>query len=165
MPLAGADPGGNCSSLPTFGPCPAPRSGNGEPSLLLLERPKPRKTDATDTAALEYPCRAVASPSPILDASRSPNTWRATELHEAVSHRRKPPFAAANDDGGAEGRAGPGGRTLLVPLHLLTAPMFDAHVGIGRDGRQADCTHWCAGPFVWEPLWWALRMAVTASLT
>ena len=53
-----------------------------------------------------------------------------------------------------------GGATLLLPLHEMTATYWEAHVGIGRDGRQADCTHFCPSPFMWERFWWALRQHV-----
>ena len=52
------------------------------------------------------------------------------------------------------------GATLLLPLHEMTATYWEAHVGIGRDGRQADCTHFCPSPFMWERFWWALRQHV-----
>ena len=49
----------------------------------------------------------------------------------------------------------------LVPLHATTRGLWDAHVGYGRFmGKGMDCTHLCNGRFVWEPLWWALALAV-----
>jgi hypothetical protein len=30
--------------------------------------------------------------------------------------------------------------------------------------RVADCTHFCEGPFLWEPLWWALAVAAHSLL-
>ena len=86
-----------------------------------------------------YPCRPLGAAATTDDAS--PNRWRATELIDAV-HRNG------------------SGATLLLPLHELTATYWEAHVGIGRDGRQADCTHFCPSPFMWERFWWALRQHV-----
>ena len=116
----GGYPGGDCSTYPTYGPCP--------------KLPPP----AAD-ARPPYPCRPLGMAATTDDAS--PNRWRATELIDAV-HRNG------------------SGATLLLPLHELTATYWEAHVGIGRDGRQADCTHFCPSPFMWERFWWALRQHV-----
>lgn len=49
----------------------------------------------------------------------------------------------------------------MVPLHALTRPHWDAHIGAGNYLGAPDCTHFCAGPFLWEPLWWAVGAAAT----
>ena len=48
-----------------------------------------------------------------------------------------------------------------VPLHRLSTWWWHAHPSY-RGGAHAltlDCTHWCWLPFLWEPVWWALRVA------
>lgn len=34
--------------------------------------------------------------------------------------------------------------------------------GDTRSPRVADCSHLCEGPFLWEPLWWVVRIAAEA---
>ena len=69
---------------------------------------------------------------------------------------------------------------LTVPLHKLTAWWWDAHRGLvtehsfSRHGQEvirpdeytmvADCTHYCNSPFLYQPLWWALGLALRTTV-
>ena len=98
-------------------------------------------------------CRALPTPSPPLDANPTVAQRRAAA---SCATSRPPPTAA----GGARRRAASRRcHVHFVPLHLATATLWDAHLGVARDGRQADCTHYCPAPFLWEPLWGALGEA------
>ena len=52
----------------------------------------------------------------------------------------------------------------VIPLHLLSGTWWDAHPGLRPDESHAttDCTHFCASPFLFEPVWWAVRTALAA---
>ena len=102
------------------------------------------------TRAASCAPRAIAPP---LDAN--PNEWRNAEPRALLRN------VSAAADGcwwcpGAAPREPSLRHVHFVPLHLATATLWDAHLGVARDGRQADCTHYCPAPFLWEPLWGAL---------
>jgi len=118
----------------------------------LPDRPPP----STPAAADDFRCRALPTPSPPLDAN--PNEWRNAEPRALLRN------VSAAADGcwwcpGAAPREPTLRHVLFVPLHLATATLWDAHLGVARDGRQADCTHYCPAPFLWEPLWGAIGEA------
>ena len=59
---------------------------------------------------------------------------------------------------------------LVVPLHAISRGWTDAHTGLVHPWwtREAtpvrmasvDCLHYCRGPWLWEPVWWAIEQAV-----
>jgi hypothetical protein len=60
---------------------------------------------------------------------------------------------------------------LIVPTTWMRG-LFDSmqgdrpqHVpGDRSDPQVSDCSHFCEGPYLWEPLWWAVRVAREALL-
>ena len=44
----------------------------------------------------------------------------------------------------------------VVPQFDVLADRWDAHIA-------PDCTHFCYSLFLWEPVWWALRLVVRAT--
>ena len=52
----------------------------------------------------------------------------------------------------------------FVPISKPFSSRWDAHMGSGlaetREGRGADCTHWCWFPPLWEVLWGRLALAL-----
>ena len=90
-------------------------------------------------------CRRLATTSV---PSESANSWRSADILK--EHLRHP-------------------RVLVVPWHLLTRDLWSAHPGASKQawtgevktdarGRSIlDCSHLCYSPFLYEPLWWALR--------
>ena len=57
--------------------------------------------------------------------------------------------------------------TLLLPFDELSRGWWDAHLGGSArrgNGSRADCTHLCQGPWLLEPLWWALDVATAATM-
>ena len=73
------------------------------------------------------------------------NFWREDVLRERLSLR------------------GPSTSILFFPMADLTAPLWDAHVATDKGSRR-DCTHYCLGPFIWEPLEWAMHHVLSAYL-
>lgn len=71
----------------------------------------------------------------------SSNAWRPSDARDAVRELKAR-------------------HVILVPLDRVTRGAWDSHFGFGKfQGRGMDCTHFCNGPFLWEPLWWALAVA------
>ena len=108
-------------------------------------------TGAYDTGTLEapftglYECAALQSErnSP---GGKSPGVaqWRRSELVDA---------------------AGRAPHVLLLDFEVMTRHLWDAHIG---DTSQTtshkqqgagvlDCTHFCPGPWLYEPFWWAIH--------
>ena len=120
---------------------PAPYDGIFRSSLVLLDS----KPETFDFRAYGFGCKPLADGAP---GEASPNQWRASLVERAM-------------------RSTPG--ILLAPLHLLTRNWHDAHVGMtakafARNKRGVvnpvpDCTHYCYGPFLYEPVWWAMHSA------
>lgn len=62
---------------------------------------------------------------------------------------------------------------LVVPQHKLSEHWWDHHAGGSNESRSrsrgkvskstTDCTHFCYDPFLYEPLWWALRQLTIAN--
>lgn len=110
-----------------------------------------------------YGCSTTLPKSAWPGNATSANQWRAEEAMEIL--QRFP-------------------RVLLVPLHRTSRLWGDAHLGMmpelrcaqSADGRCkldsipwqlpedrfiiADCTHFCPSPFLYQPVWWAIRQAV-----
>ena len=73
----------------------------------------------------------------------SPNVWRGESLLGEVQ------------------RSWP--HLIPVPLHRLSTWWWHAHPSYRGGAHAIDCTHWCWLPFLWEPVWWALRVAEEAA--
>lgn len=85
-----------------------------------------------------YPCKPLRPASAAADDN--PNRWRVADaLAEAKN------LSAS-------------GRVVVVPVHAYLGERWDAHFGTARTGAAVDCSHFCPSPFLWEPLWAALRM-------
>ena len=69
-------------------------------------------------------------------------------------------------------------RVAVAPLTSLSRNWWDMHIGAtthswrgvtyaGANDASAkvrvDCTHFCYSLFLWEPVWWALRLVVRAA--
>jgi hypothetical protein len=56
------------------------------------------------------------------------------------------------------------GKVYFVPVSKPFADRYDAHMGSGlaetREGRGADCSHYCFFPRLWEVLWGRLYLAL-----
>ena len=72
-------------------------------------------------------------------------------------------------------------RVAVAPLTTLSRSWWDMHIGatshswrgVAYAGANAttaaaqmrvDCTHFCHSLFLWEPVWWALRLVVRETL-
>jgi hypothetical protein len=73
----------------------------------------------------------------------SPNVWRGESLLGEVK------------------RSWP--HLIPVPLHRLSTWWWHAHPSYRGGAHALDCTHWCWLPFLWESVWWALRVAEEAA--
>lgn len=96
-----------------------------------------------------YGCRELAGVN-----ESAPSAWRATEVERAARATR---------------------HLLTLPYHELTRSWWDAHLGRSErkwlgdlrkrtarnaSGQALDCTHFCAGPYLFEPVWWAVKRVV-----
>ena len=52
---------------------------------------------------------------------------------------------------------------MVLPVHRLTRPLWHAHLGVSRTGKAVDCSHFCPAPFLFDPLWFAVRMIAEAA--
>ena len=111
---------------------------------------------SSEPAAASYGCRAL--PAALADEA-SPQRWREDDvLRIAVRYPR----------------------VAVAPLTTLSRSWWDMHIGatshswrgVAYAGANAttadakvrvDCTHLCYSLFLWEPVWWALRLVVRAA--
>lgn len=107
------------------------------------------------TIAPAYSCRAL--PAALADAT-SPQRWREDDVMRIAA--RYP-------------------RVAVAPLTTLSRGWWDMHIGatshswrgVAYAGANAtaakaarvDCTHFCYSLFLWEPVWWAVRLVVHAT--
>lgn len=106
--------------------------------------------DASVINATGYGCRAAPVLAQI-DKS-SPNSWRSRDMIRLAK------FAP---------------HVLVVPLHQPSVHWWHQHPGTNgltrfiskahRRKTTTDCTHVCYSPWLYEPLWWALRVAADAA--
>lgn len=108
-----------------------------------------------------YPCRALRASSSVQgaaadehrhrtradddDAPPDPNAWRPGDALE-LAHQQSVE-----------------GRLVVLPIHRLTRPLWHAHLGVSRTGKAVDCSHFCPAPFLFDPLWFAVRMIAEAA--
>jgi hypothetical protein len=102
-----------------------------------------------DNADTAYPCAPLRDGGGGDDADT--NGWRVSEL-QAIVRAQRP------------------AHVLVVPLHAISRGWTDAHTGLvhpwwTRDVTpvrmaSVDCLHYCRGPWLWEPVWWAIDQAV-----
>jgi hypothetical protein len=121
---------------PAVAASPSSRTPNG------LEHNLPAPPDAY--ACKAWPATRSAPAGWPVHASHSPSTWRVDDVMKVRRER----FADVP----------------VIPLHLLSSTWWDAHPGLRPDKSHAttDCTHFCASPFLFEPVWWAVRTALAA---
>ena len=101
-----------------------------------------------------YGCHAGPRASELRNTT-SANFWRSDDLMRSARARAP--------------------HVLVVPQHEISWWWWDHHPG--SDGRRktiskgalskstTDCTHFCHGPFLYEPIWWALRQLTAATRT
>lgn len=108
--------------------------------------------------APKYSCRALPAS---LASESSPQRWREDDVMRIAA--RYP-------------------RVAVAPLTTLSRGWWDMHIGAtSRSWRgvaydragstnastaakaRVDCTHFCYSLFLWEPVWWALRLVVRAA--
>jgi len=89
--------------------------------------------------------REVKRPDDWMLPASSANSWRSDEVMRSAASRQP--------------------NVLLVPMHWLTSAWDGRHPGIRsrRGERTIDCTHFCFTPFLYEPVWWTLRAAISAA--
>ena len=120
----------------------APLDGAFDPNLVLNET-HPRNFNFS---AYGFGCEKTPSELP---STSSPNHWRAELAVQTMIPRGGPRFTVA-------------------PLHLLTAAWGDVHTGMTPQAFRPsgpshvvnavpDCTHYCFGPFLYEPVWWTMH--------
>ena len=79
------------------------------------------------------------------------NGWRVSELQAIVRAQRagaRARRAAPRDQPRLDGRA-----------HLVVHPWWTRDATPVRMA-SVDCLHYCRGPWLWEPVWWAIDQAV-----
>lgn len=96
--------------------------------------------------ATGYGCRQGPAEDTLRNTS-SANHWRSADMVRIAQAR--------------------GPHVLIVPQHRISHHWWDQHPGgqglakTTSRGLMAkstlDCTHFCYGPFLYEPIWWALR--------
>ena len=102
--------------------------------------------------ATGYGCRQ-APRAHELSNSTSPNFWRSGDMLR-IARERAP-------------------HVLLVPQHVLSHYWWDQHPGASAFAKVSvkgavaksttDCTHFCYGPYIYEPIWWAIRQLSEAA--
>ena len=85
--------------------------------------------------------------------NESVNTWRVTDVLHLLE--RSP-------------------QVNVIPFHLLGNQIWDAHLGASMNNTTllsdpnaflyVDCTHHCIGPFLYDPIWWAIFTATMRRL-
>ena len=121
--------------------------------------PKVADADApvtSEATAPAYGCRALPTS---LASESSPQRWREEDVMRIAA--RYP-------------------RVAVAPLTTLSRSWWDMHIGAsshswrgvayaganvsaGASKARVDCTHFCYSLFLWEPVWWALRLVVRAT--
>ena len=93
--------------------------------------------------------------------------WKVQPTRESAnSWRAEVPLAAAERTP----------HVMTIPLHRISSLWWSAHVGMNLDQlglpsttpydryEVPDCTHFCASPFLYQPLWWALAKVAAPRL-
>ena len=100
-----------------------------------------------------YGCQAGPRHRELFNTT-SANFWRASDMYRCAKERAP--------------------HVMLVPQHEISRFWWDQHPGVNSHAKSVvrgalfksttDCTHFCYSPFLYEPIWWALRQ-LTANLS
>lgn len=120
------------------------------PSLQHFETEDGAYHESIFASNSSYGCRAATTPRHNL-SSTSASYWRAQDMLQAAAARAK--------------------HVIVVPHHQLSDEWWDRHPGAAGPFENrtiskhrtrkstTDCSHFCYSPFVYDHLWWAMRVA------